>query len=58
MTSPVSKYNLSSPQQADYGIRMVDSKIEENRGTGLTESRQSQEASYRVTSGSNPSSIK
>lgn len=42
MTSPVSKYNLSSPQQADYGIRMVDSKIEENRGTGLTESRQSQ----------------
>jgi hypothetical protein len=36
MTSPVSKYALNSPQQADYGIRMVDSKIEDNRGTVLT----------------------
>lgn len=33
MTSPVSKYTLGSPQQqqADYGIRMVDSKIEDQR---------------------------
>jgi hypothetical protein len=36
MVSPVSKYTLGSPQQPDYGIRLVDSKIEDNRGTGLT----------------------
>ena len=44
MVSPVSKYPLNSPQ-TDYGIRMVDSKIEDNRGTGLglgmSDSRQS-----------------
>ena len=52
MVSPVSKYPLGSPQNTDYGIRMVDSKIEENRATGLgmTDSRRSGTSSSQVTS--------
>jgi len=48
--------NSPNPNTTDYGIRMVDSKIEENRptygGSGLTDSRHSsqsgQNASYQV----------